>query len=117
MENSIISGWTSDKEYTPPSKVKSTPRGGGTPSDTQTTARGYWTIKGRKWREKMTKEEKLKKEIIKLKRLINCVKDHPEIKPLNCCYQADTMMLKEYIKERKSKKWNYWLSYGRPSTN
>ena len=41
MENSIISGWTSDKEYTPPSKVKSTPRGGGTPSDTQTTARGY----------------------------------------------------------------------------
>ena len=33
-------------------------------------------------------------EILKLKRLINCVKDHPKIKPLTCCYQGDSLELK-----------------------
>lgn len=34
-------------------------------------------------------------EIDRLKRQINCVKDHPEIKPLNCCWMADSLELRE----------------------
>jgi len=34
----------------------------------------------------------------KLKRQINCVKDHPEIKPLNCCWMADSLELRELRK-------------------
>jgi organic radical activating enzyme len=47
--------------------------------------------------------ERLEEEVIKLKRLINCVKDHPEIKPHNCCYQADTIELEEYLKDRNKR--------------
>ena len=37
-----------------------------------------------------------KQEIEKLKRLINCTKDHPEIEPQTCCYQGDTITLEAY---------------------
>ena len=44
----------------------------------------------------------LKAEIERLKRQINCVKDHPEIKPLNCCWMADSLELREQKKENRT---------------
>jgi len=46
--------------------------------------------------------EKLQNAHEKLKRQINCVKDHPEIKPLNCCWMADSLELRELRKHRKT---------------
>jgi len=41
----------------------------------------------------------IKKDMIKiLERRINCVRNHNELKPLNCCYQADTLELKSLRK-------------------
>ncbi|MHA1305348.1 MAG: hypothetical protein ACTSPI_16740 [Candidatus Heimdallarchaeaceae archaeon] len=42
--------------------------------------------------------EKLQNAHEKLRRQINCVKDHPEIKPLNCCWMADSLELRELRK-------------------
>jgi len=39
--------------------------------------------------------KRLQAKIKKLERQINCVKDHPEIKPLNCCWMADSLELRE----------------------
>ena len=45
--------------------------------------------------------EKLQNAHEKLRRQINCVKDHPEIKPLNCCWMADSLELRELRKTGK----------------
>jgi len=42
--------------------------------------------------------EKLQNAHEKLRRQINCIKDHPEIKPLNCCWMADSLELRELRK-------------------
>lgn len=44
---------------------------------------------------------RLEIEIEELKRQINCVKDHPEIKPVNCCWTADSLMMQEHEDEIK----------------
>jgi K+-sensing histidine kinase KdpD len=47
--------------------------------------------------------KQLTEENKKLRRQINCVKDHNRLKPHNCCYQADTLMLEEMLKEPKKR--------------
>ena len=52
----------------------------------------------------MTQQEiiyELHEEIAKLKRQINCVRDHPEIKPQNCCWTADSILMQEHEKHVK----------------
>ena len=39
--------------------------------------------------------------IERLNRQINCVKNHDEIKPITCCFHADTMLLKEFMDANK----------------
>jgi len=54
--------------------------------------------------EKWKKQTKAHEEFIGEKlREINCVKDHPEIKPLNCCWMADSMELKIRRKDVESR--------------
>jgi len=54
--------------------------------------------------EKWKKQTKAHEEFIgKLLRQINCVKDHPRIKPLNCCWMADSMELKIRRKDVESR--------------
>ena len=43
--------------------------------------------------KKDTQIKELKKKVKKLEREINCVKNHPKLKSLNCCYHADSFEL------------------------
>ena len=43
----------------------------------------------------------MKTEVERLKLEINCVRDHPYIKPLNCCYHGDVLELKALRQEHR----------------
>lgn len=47
--------------------------------------------------------EELQSKIKGLQKQINCVKNHPEIKPLNCCWHADSLEYREYKRLTKNK--------------
>ena len=45
--------------------------------------------------------QRARAEIKRLQRQINCVKPHPRIKPRNCCWTADSLILRECEKDNK----------------